>query len=132
VLPLVLGFLLIAGVFAAVAIADATADRALATTRLLQQRAFEAAERGIAIVMAELNSGVAAAPGPRRLSFPANPVDSAEVTLTAAGTSSLPEGLSTGRFIAHHSELRSAGRSARGTQVIQVQGLQRIEPVVDP
>jgi Tfp pilus assembly protein PilX len=128
VLPIVLGLLLVAGIFAATALADATLDRALATTRLLHQRAFEAAERGVRTVFDELANGVTPVPGPRQLPAEATPTDSTEVTVVAVTRGLMPEGYSAGRFIEQVDELRSIGRSARNTQVIQVQGLRSLQP----
>jgi Tfp pilus assembly protein PilX len=132
VLPLVLGFLLVAAVFGANALADATLDRALATMRLYHQRAFEAAERGIGHVLEQMQAGTEPVPGPTRLPPQQSPVDSTEVTVTSLATGLLPAGYSAGRFIEQLEEVRSTGRSARSAKVVEVQGVRRLQPQAVP
>jgi hypothetical protein len=113
------------GLLAAAALQDASLARTLATTRMLHQRAFAAGEIGLARVASELARPEAAVPAPGRISIPAHATDGADTSVLEVATIALPPGYSAGRVIERHFEVRSTGWSARGTRVVQVEGLYR-------
>ena len=120
------------GLLAAAALQDASLARTLATTRMLHQRAFTAGEIGLARVAAELALPGAAVPRPARFSLPAHTTDGAETSVAETATIPLPPGFSAGRVVERLFEVRSTGWSARGTRVVQVEGLYRRELAQQP
>jgi Tfp pilus assembly protein PilX len=130
--PVALGFALLMALLAVSALQDAGISGSLATTRLLHQRAFAAGEIGLARVAAQLAVPGAPLPASRRASLPAHPTDSMETRVTEAMATELASGLSAGRVIQRHFEVQSIGRSARGTRVVVVEGLRRLEAVPEP
>jgi hypothetical protein len=126
VLPVVLGIILLASFLAVDAATDLGSDTLLATHRVLHQRAFEAAERGIVITLGQLRAGELPAAS-SRLSAPGLPLDDTVVEFTTAATTLLPAGFSAGRIVDSYHEIRSTGRSARAARVTLVQGVRRRE-----
>jgi hypothetical protein len=118
---------LLMGLLAAAALHDASLARTLATTRMLHQRAFAAGEIGLARMAAELAVSGAALPATSRLTLPAHVTDGFETSVAEAAAIPLPMGFSSGRVIERHFEVRSTGWSARGTRVVQVEGMYRRE-----
>ncbi len=131
VLPVVLGIILITGLLAAQAATDLGSHTMLATHRLLQQRAFEAAEQGLAQVRAQMRSG-GVPPASQDLPSPGLPTDSAQVEFATLAVVALPTGFSAGRVVESYHEIRSTGRSARGARVTLVQGLRQLEAQAAP
>ena len=129
-LPAVLGITLIAAVLSLHAAGESSTATALATMRVLQQRAFAASDRGLHAAMATLANG-GRPPATQTLTSSARPGERAEVGFAELIQVSAPAGFSAGSFVEHHFELRSVGFSARGTTVAQVQGVSRLEPRQD-
>ncbi len=127
--PVALALAMLMGLLAAAALQDASLARTLATTRMLHQRAFAAGEIGLARMAAELAVPGAALPAPSRITLPAHATDGFETSVVETGAIHLPVGFSAARVMEHHYEVRSAGWSARGTRVVQVEGLLRREMV---
>lgn len=124
ILPVVLGIILIAGLLAVNAATDLGSDTMLATHRVLHQRAFEAAERGIAVALGELRAGRTPAAS-QILPTPGMPLDSTTVEFATADAALLPTGFSAGRVVESYHEIRSTGRSARAARVTLVQGVRQ-------
>ncbi len=131
VLPLVLGIILLAALFAVHSITELGSTTLLATQRLLHQRAFEAGESGIVAVLDQLQSG--ADPVARQQLRSAEfPTDAATVESTLIVRQSLPNGYSAGRVLETHYEIRSTGHSARSTDVTVVQGVRQLRALPAP
>ena len=130
--PVALALALLMGLLATAALQDASLARTLATTRMLHQRAFAAGEIGLARRAAELANPSAALPAPNRITLPAHATDGFETSVVETAAIPLPMGFSAGRVIERHFEVRSAGWSARGTRVVQVEGLYRREMARQP
>ncbi|MGC4027464.1 MAG: hypothetical protein QM696_01135 [Steroidobacteraceae bacterium] len=126
VLPVVLGLILITGLLAVQATTDLGSHTMLATHRLLQQRAFEAAERGLALTLNQLRSGVTPEAG-TLLPSSGLPTDSTQIGFTTPGSVSLPVGFSSGRVVESYHEIHSTGHSARGARVTLVQGVRQLQ-----
>ena len=126
-LPAVLGITLVAALLALQAASASGTIAALATMRVLQQRAFAVADRGVEVMLASLQAGTP--PGPTQTLLSSTPGERAETRFAETARAPAPSGYSAGRFFEHHYELRSAGHSARGVQVVQIQGVSRLEPV---
>lgn len=124
VLPVVLGILLVAGLFASQLAADLGSQRLLATHRLLHQRAFEAAEYGLSQAMQQLRSGIVP-PASQHLVLPGHPTDSVQVLHAITAQDALPAGFSTGHVSETFHEIRSTGYSLRGARVTLVQGVRQ-------
>jgi Tfp pilus assembly protein PilX len=131
VLPVVLGIVLLAGLFAVQAAIESGSTLLLATQRQLHQRTFEAAERGIAAALQQLESG--AEPTPTQVLRSADvPADSSTVATTVTARQTLPEGFSAGRVVETSYEIRSTGHGARSSSVTVVQGVRQLRAVVTP
>jgi hypothetical protein len=130
--PVALTLALLMGLLAAAALQDASLARTLATTRMLHQRAFAAGEIGLARMAAQLADPGAALPPPDRATLPAHATDGFETSVVEAAAITLPMGFSAGRVTERHFEVRSTGWSARGTRVVQVEGLYRRELARQP
>jgi Tfp pilus assembly protein PilX len=122
VLPMVLGIILLAGLFAVAAFLESGSAALLSTRRQLHQSAFEAAETGIAILMDQLNAGVEPA-RMQTLDPAALASGSSTVQTTITTRTELAEGFSAGRIIETDYEISSAGHSARSGDVRVVQGV---------
>lgn len=121
VLPVVLGIILLAGLFAVHAATELGSTTLLASQRLLHQRAFEAGESGLAAAMAELRDGRTPASSTQlRISGAAG--YTATVNSSVIRSTDLSSGFSAGRIVETDYELRSMGHSARGAEVVIVQG----------
>jgi hypothetical protein len=131
VLPVVLGIVLLAGLFAVQAAIESGSTALLATQRQLHQRTFELAERGIAAALDQLGSGTAPA-GPQILRSAVAASDSSNVTIAATAHLALPQGFSAGRIVETTYEIRSTGRSARGSNVTVVQGVRQLRDATTP
>jgi hypothetical protein len=127
-LVLVLGLVAIVGVLSAGSLQEALFGQALAVARQLQQRAASLADIGMAGALTQLAAAAAPADYTRELQPLPTPSDSVVVTQRTLGSSALPAGYSSGRFIARHYEIQAQGRSARGTRALQVQGVRRVLP----
>lgn len=125
VLPVVLGIVLLAGLFAVQASIESGNTTLLATQRQLHQRAFEVAESGIAAVLEQLASGAEPA-ATQTLRSAATPSDSATVETRIIASLTPPGGSSTGPVDETHYEIRSTGHSARGSDVTVVQGVRQL------
>jgi hypothetical protein len=123
--PVALAIAMLMGLMAVAALQDAGLARTLATTRALHQRAFAAGEIGLARVAAELAIPDAPVPAPSRFTLPAHATDGVETGVVEIAAIPLPTGYSAGRVTERHFEVRSTGWSARGTRVVQVEGLYR-------
>ena len=123
-LPLVLVLLLIVAAFSASALDEAVTNRALSTARLAQQRSFLAAASGLTLAADALQRDPF---WPQQYPLPAP--DRVSVEMRRGLRRPLPQGYTIGRFAEQFYELRSTGRSARGAQSVQVQGLRRVEPL---
>jgi len=107
----------------------ASSESRLAANQQYFQRAFEAAQGGLATGLTRLaRSETAALPTRFTLARDGSDSDGSETQLLLAATDNLPAGYSAGRFVAHHYEIRSRGRSARAARSDLVQGAVRIEP----
>jgi len=131
VLPTVLGIILLAALFAAHAATETGTTALLAAQRLLQQRAFEVSESGVLAIFEQLRRGVdpAATQQLRSVLFP---TDAATVTSAVVSRRYLPNGFSAGRVWETHYQIHSTGRSARGSEVIVVQGVRQLRAVPAP
>jgi Tfp pilus assembly protein PilX len=125
VLPVVLGIVVLAGLFAVQAAVESGSTTLLATQRQLHQRTFELAERGIAAALDQLASGTALA-GPQILRSADIASDSSQVTVTQTARHALAEGFSAGRIVETTHEIRSTGHSVRGSTVTVVQGVRQM------
>ena len=130
--PVAMAIAMLMGLLAVAALQDASLARTLSTTRMLHQRAFAAGEIGLARVAAQLAVPGAAVPGPTHTSLPTHATDGVETSAVEVAAIPLPRGYSAGRVVERHFEVRSAGWSARGTRVIQVEGLFRRELAQQP
>ena len=130
--PVALTLALLMGLLATAALQDANLARTLATTRMLHQRAFAAGEIGLSRMAAELAIPGAALPAPSRVTLPAHATDGFETSVVETAAIPLPIAFSAGRVIERYFELRSTGWSARGSRVIQVEGLYRRELARQP
>lgn len=128
---MVLGILLLAALFAAHAATETGTTTLLAAQRLLQQRAFEVSERGVLAIMEQLRRGVDPV-ARQQLQSAEFPADAATVTSAIISRRHLPNGFSAGRVWETHYEIHSIGRSARGSQVIVVQGVRQLRAVPVP
>jgi Tfp pilus assembly protein PilX len=131
VLPTVLGIILLAALFAAHVATETGTATLLATQRLLHQRAFEAAESGLLAIVEQLHAGLDPAAS-QQLQSADFPTDSATVDSTITSRQLLPNGYSAGRVQETLHEIRSAGHSARGTDVVVVQGVRQLRAVAEP
>jgi len=123
-LPLVLVLLLIVAAFSASALDEAVTNRALSTARLAQQRSFLAAASGLNLAAAALQRDTS---WPQEYPLPSP--DRVRVEMRRTLRRPLPPGYTIGRFVEQFYELSSTGRSTRGAQSVQVQGLRRVEPL---
>ncbi|MEP7312671.1 MAG: PilX N-terminal domain-containing pilus assembly protein [Pseudomonadota bacterium] len=111
-------------------ISTAASEGQLAANQQFFDRAFEAAQGGLASGLQRLaRSGDLALPQSFTLAREGSATEGSETQLLAVGSDSLPTGYSTGRFIARHYEIRSRGSSARSARSDLVQGAVRVEPV---
>ncbi len=131
VLPVVLGIILLAGLFAVQATLESGSTTLLATQRQLHQRAFEAAESGIVAVLDQLGSGAEPATA-QTLRSMVIPSDSSTVESAIVARLTLPEGFSAGRIVETDYEVRSTGHSVRGSEVTVVQGVRQLQVVTAP
>lgn len=127
VLPVVLGIILLAGLFAVQATSESGSATLLATQRLLHQRAFEAAESGLIAVLDQLGSGVEPAAS-QTLQSADVPSDSSTVATAIAARQALAAGYSAGRVVETDYEIRSTGHSVR-SDVTVVQGVRQLRVV---
>jgi Tfp pilus assembly protein PilX len=131
VLPVVLGIILLVALLAAQSAIELGNTTTLATGRLLQQRAFEAGESGLAAVLDSLQAG--AEPAARQqLQSAGFPADSATVETRLVMQQLLPGGYSSGRVLEAQYEIRSTGHSARSTAVTVVQGVRQLQALPAP
>lgn len=128
-LVLVLGLVAIISVLAAGSLQEALFGEALAGTRQLQQRAASLADIGIAAALAQLGAATPPADYTRELRPLPAPSDSVVVTQRTLGSSPLAAGYSSARFAVRHYQVEALGRSARGTRMLQVQGVRRVLPI---
>jgi Tfp pilus assembly protein PilX len=126
-LPVVLGLILVAAMLAIHALSGSADAAALSGNRLLHQRAFEAAERGIAHAMQTLEAGEPLAQEPIVLTSSASPDESAVIEYRATALLSLPSGYSSAAFIEQRGEVRSTGRLHNATARLAA-GFSRIVP----
>jgi type IV pilus assembly protein PilX len=111
-------------------IGTASSESQLAANQQYFQRAFEAAQGGLATGLQRLaRSETAALPIRFTLARDGSDSDGSETQLLLAATDNLPAGYSAGRFVARHYEIRSRGRSTRAARSDLVQGAVRVEPV---
>jgi Tfp pilus assembly protein PilX len=128
VLPAVLGVLVLGGLLARQAMDELATHSMLSTHRLLHQRAFLEAERGLLHMVAQLRAGNAV-PARHELAAAERPDEGATVELESAAMRTLPPGASIGRVREACLAIRSVGRSARMTKVTVIQEACRLEPV---
>lgn len=123
----VLALLAVIGLYTAATLQDSLFGTVLAGTRVQQQRAFALADLGIEGALQEL----AATPAPVDYSreSQSGPGMGVTVQLRATGTDALPAGFSAGRFANQRFEIRASGHAARGARSVQVQGVERVQPV---
>jgi Tfp pilus assembly protein PilX len=131
-LPIVLGLILVAALFGLHAASGVSSAAALSTHRVLHQRAFEAAERGLVALGQRLDAGEPAPVSPLVLASDALPTERATVEYRATAQLSLPPGYSSGRFIEQRGELRSTARLIRNSQARLAEGISRVLPVETP
>lgn len=110
-------------------ISTAASEGQLAANQQFFDRAFEAAQGGLASGLQRLARDDLALPQRFTLAREGSAIEGSETQLLAVGSDSLPTGYSTGRFIARHYEIRSRGSSARSARSDLVQGAVRVEPV---
>jgi len=127
ILPVVLGILFVAALLALHAASESSLAATLSSARVLQQRAFEASDRGLSTVAALLDQAAEDPPATQILAMPGHPTDLAEVQFRRSGSHELPSGYSAGRFVEQQFELRSTGRSLRNATSTQSLGLRRLE-----
>lgn len=130
-LPVVLGLLLVAAVLALHALSGTAGAAALSTNRLLHQRAFEAAERGLAALRQRIDDGETAPVEPVRLDSPTLASVHAIVGFRETARLTAPPGFSSGRFVEERAELHSIGRSTSAATARLVEGISRILPGED-
>jgi Tfp pilus assembly protein PilX len=131
-LPIVLGLLLVSAMFGLHAASGISSAAALSTHRVLHQRAFEAAERGLVALGQRLDAGEPPPDSPLVLASDALPTERATVEYRATAQLSLPPGYSSGRFVEQRGELRSAARLVRNSEVRLAEGVSRILPMESP
>ncbi len=111
-------------------IGTASSESQLAANQQYFQRAFEAAQGGLASGLQRLARGDASAlPARFTLAREGSDTDGSETQLLLTAIDTLPAGYSAGRFIARHYEIRARGRSARNARSEVVQGAVRVETV---
>lgn len=130
-LPVVMGIILLAALYAVSAATDLGSASVLATQRLLHQRAFEAGESGIVAVLDQLRSG-AAPPAAQQLRSDEYATDAATVESTITAVVAMPNGFSAGRVLERDYEISSTGHSARATNVTVVQGVRQLQALPAP
>ncbi|MEO8316576.1 MAG: hypothetical protein ABI645_17490 [Pseudomonadota bacterium] len=130
VLPVVLGIVLIAALIAIQSATELGNTTLLATQRQLHQRAFEAAESGIVAVLDQFGS--AEEPATVQTLRTNGTPDSALVQTIVTSRNTLPDGFSVDRIAETHYEIRSTGRSLRGSDVTAVQGVRKLHLAVEP
>jgi hypothetical protein len=128
-LPVVLGLILVAAMLAMHAASGFASAAALSGNRLLQQRAFEAAERGLAAVRARIAAGEPPPEVPVELASDALPSERATVVYRPTARLPLPPGFSSDRFIEERGQLRSTSRLSRGATARLVEGVSRLVPL---
>jgi hypothetical protein len=111
---------------------EALFGETLAGVRLLHLRAALLADRGVDEAMQQLAAAALPADFSRELRPLTGSAESVVVTVRQLGTSLPPAGFSFGRFATHHLAIESTGRSTRGTQALQVQGVTRVMPISGP
>jgi len=130
VLPVVLGIILLAGLFAMHATTDAGTTMLLANQRQLQQAAFEAAESGAVAVAEQLAAG--AAPQPVQHLDSGTPDRPVTVQTVVTARMMTAAGFSAGRVSSTDYEIRSTGRSVRRSEVTIVEGLRQMRAATAP
>lgn len=130
-LVLVLGLVAIVSVLGAGSLHEALFGEALASARQLQQRAASLADIGMAHALLRLREDPPPADYSLELQPPEAAPGSVVVTQRSLGSSPLAAGYSSGRFQVRHYQIEVLGRSVRGARAQQVQGLQRVLPMVD-
>lgn len=128
-LPVVMGLVLVAAMFGLHAASGTSSAAALSGNRVLHQRAFEAAERGLVALGQRLDAGEPAPAAPLVLASDALPTERATVDYRETARLPLPPGYSAGRFIEHRGELRSVARLVRNSEARLAEGVSRILPV---
>jgi len=131
VLPVVLGIILLAGLFAVQATLESGSATLLASRRQLHQRAFEAAESGIAEVMNQLNAGVEPATV-QTMDTAGTSSGSWTTQTTITARTPLVDGFSAGRIVETNYEIQSAGHSIRGGEVRVAQGIRQLRSAGAP
>jgi hypothetical protein len=129
-LILVLLLVAVVGLLGVGSLQEALFGEALASTRLLNQRASLVAEAGLRDAIRSLAAGPAVADYTRELRPSSAGAESAVVSLRHVGRSNLAAGYSIGRFETHYYVIQSTGRGPRGTSTTQVQGVSRVLPSV--
>jgi Tfp pilus assembly protein PilX len=131
VLPVVLGIILLAGLFAVQATMESGSATLLATQRQLHQNAFEAAESGVIAAINQLGSGIEPATV-QTSSSTAAPSGSSTVQTTMVARLTLPSGFSADRVVETQYEIRSTGHSVRGSEATVVQGVRQMRVATPP
>lgn len=131
VLPVVLGLILLAALMAVESTGELGGASLLATQRQMHQRAFEAAEAGIAVTLDQLASGVRPT-SPQAMPARSDNAGAASVITSAVSSVALPAGFSADRVVEVHYEIRSTGHGARSSDVTVVQGARQLQPVTTP
>lgn len=127
-LPVALLLLFILTLLLVESIGTAAGETTLAANQQFFQRAFEAAEGGLAAGMFRLARATGTSTTQRfALAREGSATDRSDTELVQTGLDALPPGFSAGRFIARHYEIRSTGHSERAARVELVQGAVRIE-----
>jgi Tfp pilus assembly protein PilX len=130
-LPVVLGLILVAAMLAVHAISGAADAAALVTNHVLQQRALEAAERGLATALHQLEAGRPLPTTTLQLTSTTTPEEWAEIEFRETARLALPTGYSSGLFIEQRGQVRSIGH-LRSTSARLVAGFSRILPQTAP
>lgn len=125
-LPIVTVLLVAAAWLVADALRGATIDQALAAAARERQRAFEAAQYGLAHV----ETAVQEQREPQiSVPLPFDAVSQAVVTNEIVGVDPLPLGFSAGSVVAQLLRVRSDGITSSGARVSLELGLTRLQPV---
>jgi len=125
-LPFALALVALSALLAADALQGAGTSLAVASGALERQRAFEAAESGLARTLQALDAGERPAPL-RRL--PSQAGSRVELELSLDLVETLPEDFSVGRIRAERYSLTSMGVVAGGTRATLHAGITRLVPL---
>lgn len=129
---LVLALVAITGLLGVGSLHEALFGEALASTRVLHQRAGLLADAGVADAMRRLATTLSAADEAREFRPLAAIAESAVVSRRHLGRSTVASGFSIGRFETHYYVIESTARGPRGTSAVLTQGVARVLPVPAP